>query len=253
MKKSYFLLALTAVILFGCGQKAPHTDVVSKTDIHAQLPGDSARYGLACDGCTDSVLVLLPYSGEDPDTFDIINAWQQHRIYGMPHIGDEMAVIINPEDRDEALAVINVGTLAQSWRYMVSPTLRNVENMPQRMQRRMINEMQKLPDSIKQQWFTPREYGLNLKNDHSAIAIGGMRKQTTTDDMSPIEFPTPRRYTEWHLWNGKLILHADTIRGFSEEGDLPYTDTATIVFLRPDSLVLQIGDTIQQYYLKKEQ
>lgn len=252
MKKSLTYILIATTILAGCGQKTTRNDDTPRQDIHATLPGDSARYGLACDGCTDSVLVLLPFSGEDPDTFDIIDAWQQHHVYGIPRIGDELAVIVNPEDHGEALAVINVGTLTNSWRYMVSPTMRNIESMPQRMQRRMMNDMQKMPDSLKKLWLTPREYGLQLKSDHSVMVFGGMRRQTTTDDMSPIDFPTPRRYTEWHLWNGKLILHADTIGAFSKEGDVPFTDTATIVLLHADSLILRIGDAEQQYYLKKE-
>jgi len=91
------------------------------------LPGDSALYGLACDGCTDSVLVFLPYSGGDPDTFDIIECRQQRRILGRPHIGDALAVIVNPENRDEALWVINIGTLEGEWCYMVEPTLRTID------------------------------------------------------------------------------------------------------------------------------
>ena len=249
MRKNLFIAVLAAIIASACGSNGKDVKETGQAvGLHQTIPGDSARYGLACDGCTDSVIVLLPYSGEDPDTFDIIDAWQQHRVFGRPHIGDELAIVLNPEDPEEALMVINMETLAGSWCYMVTPTLRNIENMPPRMQRRMMNDMEKLPDSLRQLWLTPREYTMQLKGDHTALVRGGMRRQTTTDDMSPIEFPTPRRYTNWHLYNGQLILHADTVKGFSRDDEVPFTDTATIVMLHEDTLVLRIADTEQGYY-----
>lgn len=249
MRKNLFIAVLAAIIACACGNSGKDIkEAEQPVNTHQNIPGDSARYGLACDGCTDSVIVLLPFSGEDPDTFDIIDAWQQHRVFGHPRIGDELAIVLNPEDHEEALMVINLETLANTWCYMVTPTLRNVENMPPRMQRRMLNDMQNLPDSLRKLWLTPREYTLQLKGDHTASVRGGMRRQTTTDDMSPVEFPMPRRYTEWHLYNGQLILHADTIGGFSRKDEVPVTDTATIILLHADTLVLRIADKEQGYY-----
>jgi hypothetical protein len=252
MKKALFPFMMAVLLTASCHNQQPAQENSSDNTpmLHRQLPGDSARYGLACDGSTDSVLVFLPYSADRLDTFDIINAHQQHRIYGRPRIGDEVAVIINPEDTVEALAVINVGKLRGTWCYMVNPTFRNVESMPKRIQRRMLEN---IPDSLRQLWLTPREYTLRLKTDQTATAYGGMRRQTTTDDMSPVEFPAVRRYTEWHLYNGRLILKADTIAGFTQEGEQPYTDTVSIRLLLEDSLILQFPDHEQSYYRKQNQ
>ena len=252
MKKTVFLLAIATALMVACGQRHQADKGVSSDAIstHKNAPGDSALYGLACDGCTDSVLVFLPYSGGDPDTFDIINAFKQHRIFGRPHIGDELAVIVNPEDRQEALMVFNIEELKGTWCYMVSPMLRNVENMPRRMQRRIIENM---PDSIKQLLLVPREYSLRLKRDNTAQVRGGMYRQTTTDDLSPVEYPSVKRYTEWHLYNGRLILKADTIPGFTREGQLPESDTVDIRLLFGDSLVIEFPDHIQSYYRKVEE
>ena len=254
MKKTFLFLLIAAVLTVGCGDKQQQKQAVGgisdgAISLRDNLPGDSARYGLACDGCTDSVLVFLPYEGGDPDTFDIINAFQQLRIFGRPHIGDELAVILNPADPDEALMVIDTEVLKGAWCYMVSPQLRAPENMPRRMQRRIVQQMS---DSLKQLLVTPREYSLRLKRDNTAMARGGVYKRTTTDDMSPVEYPAVKRYTEWHLYNGKLILKADTISGFSQEGALPETDTVTISYLMEDSLVLKFPDHRQEYYRKKE-
>ena len=239
------------LLMIACGtnQQQPTTDVADDAiSLKKNLPGDSALYGLACDGCTDSVLVFLPYSGGDPDTFDIIKAFQQHRIYGHPRIGDELAVIINPADRDEAYSVVNMEMLKGEWGYQVLPQLRSAESLRKRMQRRMI---ERIPDSLRQLMLTPREYSLRLKRDYTVTARGGVRHRTTTDDMSPVEYPTLKRYTDWYFYNGMLILKADTIAGFSKDGDVPHTDTARICLLTPDSLILEFNDHTQEYYRKE--
>lgn len=250
--KNLILLAFAATLLtVACStkQEQPTTDVANDAiSLKKNLPGDSALYGLACDGCTDSVLVFLPYSGGDPDTFDIINAFQQHRIYGHPRIGDELAVIINPADRDEAYSVVNMEMLKGEWGYQVLPQLRSAESLRKRMQRRMI---ERIPDSLRQLMLTPREYSLRLKRDYTVTARGSVRRRTTTDDMSPVEYPTLKRYTDWYFYNGMLILKADTIAGISKDGDVPDTDTARICLLTPDSLILDFSDHRQEYYRKE--
>jgi hypothetical protein len=248
--KRILLFAALAGLLAACGQQQ-HTPDGQATDaigIQQNVPGDSTHYGLACDGCTDSILVFLPYSGGDPDTFDIIDARQHHRIYGRPHIGDELAVMLNPEDSAEALMVVNMEALKGTWCYLVEPKLRNVDQMPQRMQRRM---MERMPDSLRELMMKPREYTLRLKRDNTAMHYGGMRRQTTTDNMSPVEFPSVKRYTEWRMYNGRLILKADTISGFTADGDVPQTDTATIELLMRDSLVLRFKEHTQSFYRKE--
>ena len=252
MKKTVFFIFASMLLMIACGsnQQPTVTDVADDAiSLKKNLPGDSALYGLACDGCTDSILVFLPYSGGDPDTFDIINAFLQHRIYGRPRIGDELAVTVNPEDRDEALSVVNMEMLKGEWCYQVLPQLRTPESMHKRMQRRMIERM---PDSLRQLMMTPREYSLRLKRDYTASARGGMRRRTTTDDMSPVEYPSIKRYTDWHFFNGQLILKADTVPGFSQEGDLPDIDTVQIRLLTADSLILEFSDHTQEYYRKEE-
>ena len=251
MKKVLFSLVIAIALTTACGNQhqQPTGDIPEEAiSLQRNAAGDSAHYGLACDGCTDSVLVFLPYSGGDPDTFDIINAFQQHHIYGRLHIGDELAVILNPEDPDEALMVVDMEALKGTWCYQVSPTLRRADQMPKRMQKRM---MERIPDSVKQQMMSPREYSLRLKRDNSVQVRGGMYRQTTTDDMSPVVYPEVKRYTEWYMYNGRLILKADTTM-FSKEGDVPSVDTVDIEMLMGDSLILRFPDHVQPYYRKVE-
>ena len=242
MKKTVFFIFATMLLMIACGsnQQPTVTDVADDAiSLKKNLPGDSALYGLACDGCTDSILVFLPYSGGDPDTFDIINARQQHRMLGRPHIGDALAVILNPENRTEALTIINMSTLEGQWCYMVTPTLRRPDSV-----------MPPLPDSIRRKLMSPVEYSLKLKADNTAT-MTGHRRNTTGRSQSLAVYPDVHRYTEWRLFNGRLILHADTIAGFTQEGEVPVTDTAEIVFLMRDSLVLRMGHKEQKFYRKK--
>ena len=247
MKKIIF--AVMAVMgIAACQQKSPSPES-GTMPAHQNEPGDSTRYGLACDGCTDSILILLPIEGGDPDTFDIIHANQQHLIYGRPRIGDEMAVILNPDDKEEALMVINMERLRGEWCYQVTPTFRNLENMPKKMQRRM---MERIPDSVKERLLVPREYGIRLKRNHLAQSIGAYRNSAGSE-MSPVEYPKLRRYASWRLFNGRLVLETDTTRlsKDSEKRTLEH-DTADILLLVHDSLILRFKDHEQSYYRKKD-
>jgi hypothetical protein len=243
MKKSLFF-AIIAVVMTACGSNQPKMDIVPNDAIsmYRSIPGDSALYGLACDGCTDSILVFLPYSGGDPDTFDIISCRQQRRLYGRPHIGDALAVMVNPENRHEASCVINISTLVGQWCFMAEPTLHTIDG-----------RTPPIPDSIRKKILIPVEYSMKLKADNMASMRGNRNNMGKNGNAQSLAvYPEFHRYTDWYPFNGRLILHADTIAGFTREGDKPVTDTVDIVLLMRDSLILRIGDKEQSYYRKKE-
>ena len=227
MKKTLLLLAACCLTV-ACSKKTQPKEQSEAISVQQSVPGDSTLYGLACEGSTDSLLVILPYSGGDPDTFDIIRAFEEHRLYGRPHVGDKLAVILNPDSVQEVMMTINISTLIGQWGYQATPTLRqNAQSRP-------------IPDSILQRIMAPREYGIRLKNGGSAHTIG-MGRQQANDGMSPVRYPTQKRYESWQLYNGRLILLTD-----SASQQRP--DTATIVLLRRDSLVLRFSDHEQAYY-----
>ena len=243
MKKSLFF-AIIAVVMTACGSNQPKMDIVPNDAIsmYRSIPGDSALYGLACDGCTDSILVFLPYSGGDPDTFDIISCRQQRRLYGRPHIGDALAVMVNSENRHEASCVINISTLVGQWCFMAEPTLHTIDG-----------RTPPIPDSIRKKILIPVEYSMKLKADNTASMRGNRKNMGKNGNAQSLAvYPEFHRYTDWYPFNGRLILHADTIAGFTREGDKPVTDTVDIVLLMRDSLILRIGDKEQSYYRKKE-
>jgi len=231
MKRLLFL-ALTCCLLIACGKKDTHMDKIGAISTQQTLPGDSTIYGLACEGCTDSILILLPYAGGDPDTFNIIRAFAEHRIYGRPHIGDEIAVNLLSDSTREVRMTINVSTLLGQWNYMVTPTLRHHDK-----------PMPPFPDSIRQRIMAPREYGIRLRNGGTAFSMGGYHRNA--DDMSPVVYPSMKRYRNWRLFNGQLVLLTDS-------ASKQQPDTATIQLLRRDSLILRFNDYEQSYYRKKE-
>lgn len=236
MKKAIFLplaVSFMVLILNACGQRpqpTPHDEAISIFD---SIPGDSTYYGLACDGSTDSMLILLPYSGNKLDTFDILDARMEHHIYGRPRIGDLLAVIADPDTTGVARMVIDMNVLQKEWSYLAYPTLRT----------RPDGQTRPIPDSILQRIMAPREYSLRLRRGGMAFTKGGVPQQSS-DDRRPVDFPDSKRYSQWHLFNGKLILATDSTHGMQ-------TDTATIVLLRRDSLVLRFSDHEQGYYNKE--
>ena len=244
MKIKYIFTTLLVLCIYACGERKEHSKREAALTLQ-NMPGDSTYYGLACDGCTDSILVVLPFTGEDPDTFDIIHAQQQRQIYGRPKVGDELAIILNPEDKEEALMVINIEQLKGQWCYQVMPALRHIEKMPQRMQRRM---MERIPDSVKERLLVPHEYSIRLKRGNVAQSLGAGRN---TDQMSPVEYPQMRRYAEWRIFNGKLLLGTDTTSfANTQEKKKQEYDTVDIQLLRRDTLVLKYKDHEQGYYRK---
>ena len=110
MRKSVLCLVVAmASLLAACGGKPssgekPDGNVGTSTKIE----GDSTRYGLACEGCTDSVLVFLPGTGGDPVTYNIVEAFMHRRVIGRPKTGDWVAVVLNGEDSLKADMVINL-------------------------------------------------------------------------------------------------------------------------------------------------
>lgn len=260
MRKSIFLLlsTLLTAIVWGCGENTTDKAETANDSVETALPGDSTIYGLACDGCNDTILVLLRDVTQDPDTFDILDASSSQRVFGHPNIGDQMAVILAPADTSQskpktqhptASMVIDLDKLMGSWCYMVTPKLRQRADVDKKMEQEFLKKM---PDSLMQRLLQPREYGFQLKNDYQAQPIGMVRRGNTTDDRSPVEYPELKRYREWRIFNGRLILN-ETRRDSLGEQQLLNSDTANIVLLRRDSLVLHFSDGDHEYYRKSDE
>ena len=80
MKINTLFLTIAALMLVACGtkQESPKSEEILTTEV----TDDQTIYGLACDGCNDTVVVFLrlPYNGSDPDTLYILDAVKQRHI-----------------------------------------------------------------------------------------------------------------------------------------------------------------------------
>lgn len=241
------LLGLAAVALTGvCSCNGGKTTDTEKAAVVEEK--DSMVYGLSCDGTNDSVIVFLPFrDGADPETYNIETAKREGRIIGQPQIGDWVGLQINPEDSTEATMVVDLDQLKGTWTFEVRPTWKDAAKMSRRALRRKLNE---IPDSLKEAYLVPREYGFTLKRSSVASPVGYVMQNSSLEDDSPVEYPKVKHYTGWKCRNGRLIL-VSTTDGMAEgkntgakESDqkqrdgVEVHDTLDFVFMTNDSLVL---------------
>ena len=247
----FFCAVFIALAVAGCKRKEETADApepVQEKDL--VIKGDSMLYGLVCDGTTDSVIVLWPFSGE-PVTLNCIGAKQSGRIIGNPEIGDWTGVMRNAEDSTEATLILDLDQLKGTWTYPVMPVMKDLQHMSKRAQRRM---MANLPDSVKQTFLVPREYGFTLKRSHKAQPVGYIIRNNTLEDDSPVQYPEVKNYKQWHTWNGKLLLVSGERpkQGATTQEQKPnVVDTLDFIYMDTDSLILRSGGIRYSFHRKQ--
>lgn len=240
--KSLFIIGIAALCFASChrGPK-PHKKMITDMPISMSKPakGDHAVYGLACMGCTDTAVVMLPNGGGDPVRYNILDAHRKHQVFGNIEIGDWICVIpcTDKDDKNGADMVIDLDKLKATWTYQVMPHLRDVSHLSKRQQARILANM---PDSIVETYMIPREYGFTLKRMSEARSVGYVMQNSSVEDDSPVEYPAVPQYTEWHAYNGKLLL----VKGRYEINGIVFNkkttiDTLSFVFFNNDSLALR--------------
>ncbi|MCR5076541.1 MAG: hypothetical protein K6A82_00665 [Prevotella sp.] len=246
MKKISFLLILLSTLMLGACYDTASTGDRGTIDKEVRLKGDKTRYGLACDGCSDSVIVFLPNEGGDPIKFDIVTAKRNGKVYGNPEIGDELAILPNPIDPYEAEMVIDLEQMKGTWTFQVVPKLKP---NPTKTEEEIMAEMS---DSMKAALFIPREYGFTLKSYNQASPVGYVMKANTLEDESPVEYPKVTVYTGWHIYNGWLYIYKDTIdeQGKRIPKDSIGFDAGSMRFLSADSMAALFGKKVMQYHRK---
>ncbi|MBO4826486.1 MAG: hypothetical protein J5506_04530 [Prevotella sp.] len=246
-----FLAAWAVAVSCSGGMEKNQPEDTETSEPAIVLEGDSTIYGMACEGTSDSLLVFLPDSGGNPVSYDILQARIERRIVGRITTGDNLALLLNDDSAGTVRSIIDIDQLKGSWAYMVMPQLKErFKNMPARKD----GPSQAVLDSMLNRLMVPREYGMKLLRDNTVERIGSNTRRQRNEN-SPVEYPRQPRYTEWHIWNGKLIFTAGNIN--MPEINERYKhevshDTADIVFLRKDSLQLRFADGIRSYYRKKE-
>ncbi len=246
MKKIYLLLITIATLsLAACfNQESTSDHGAINNDI--KLKGDKTLYGLACNGCSDSAIVLLPNDGGDPIHINIVKARKNNKVFGTLEIGDELAVLLHPRNKNEATLVIDLEQMKGTWTFQVIPKLKP---NPLKTEEQLLAEMS---DSLKQALFIPREYGFTLKSYNQASPVGYIIKANTLEDDSPVEYPKVTIYTSWHIYNGWLYIYKDTVdeQGKRIPRDSVGHDDGTMVFLSADSMAAKFGKKVMQYHRK---
>lgn len=254
MKKVFFLLIIIGgLILTACVNTPTPPANGDEAKMNAKSESDRMVYGLACDGCSDSVVVILPFNDNDksdysdPVRYNIIKAMKAKKVFGHPEIGDWVGVLLNPKNPREADMVIDLDQLKGTWTYQVLPTLKG---MATKTERQIEAE---LTDSMKEILFVPREYGFTLKRQHQASSVGYVMAANSLSDESLVEYPPVKRFTSWKTVNGKLILTEDTVdanRVKIPENKLVH-DTMEFVFMHEDSLALRIRGEVIGFHRQK--
>lgn len=216
-----------------------------------RLQGDSAVYGLACDGCNDTVVVVLPEDNSDPVTYNIMEAKRRKRVLGKVQIGDRLCIVLDKKNKTKADVVVDIDKLSGIWCYIVMPKMRDAGQMSAKAQARMMSNMS---DSLKETYLIPREYGFYLKRDWIASSVGYVDDNNALAQESPVEYPPLGYFTAWHLWNGMLVITSGTPSS-KNNGQINVktlqNDTCSIDYLYGDSLVLS-SDGISRSYYRKE-
>ncbi len=251
--KTFFIIGMATLAFASChrGPKPQRQKINMPISMSKPAKGDKAIYGLACMGCSDTAVVLLPNGGGDPIRYNILDAYRKHQVFGNIEIGDWICVIPcrDKNERNAADMVIDLDKLKATWTYQVMPHLRDVSHLSKRQQARILANM---PDSIVETYMVPREYGFTLKRMSEARSVGYVMANSSVEDDSPVEYPPVPQYTEWHAYNGKLIL----VKGRYEFGGVVFNekttyDTLSFVYMKDDSLALRDSrGNIQGYHRK---
>lgn len=245
------VLVAAIIVLGGCKNKSKQKEDDSQAVSMKHYAGDNTVYGLTCEGSTDSVLMLLPLDGSDPVKYNIIRARRLKRVLGTPHTGDWTAVVVNAADSLVADEVLDLDDLQGIWCYIVFPKLRSVDLDDRRAQARAIAA---LPDSIKELYIIPREYGFTMQRNGVSQSVGYVSENTTLGEESPVVYPQLGYFVEWHIWNGQLVIGSEDVStpaGKDGKRKVQY-DTCRVDYLDGDSLVLSSDGVSRSYYRKSD-
>lgn len=242
MRKTILLQCFAALLMLAaCVDRPDGRRQTAVIEAPPHITGDSLLFGLACDGCNDTLLVVLRDIYGSPDTFSVLQAVKHHSVYGMPRAGNRLAFMV---DSDSAVArmVVVLDQLQGSWCYEARPTLRQRAGISVPMQQQFLRQ---LPDSVRDSLFAPREFGYTLSADGLAHTIG-MRFLASD---GPTVYPPLKRYNRWSISNGHLVFSLTTTDTLNHS-TITANDTAELVRLRRDTLVLRFNDGEKKYYRK---
>ncbi len=250
MKRFLYILMLCATgMAIACSGEQKNEAGIDEA-LMCDFSDDKTIYGLACEGCTDSVICLLPTDGSNPVMYNIIDAARNRKVMGKIKIGDYLGIVLNANDSTVADMVIDIDHLKGTWCYVVMPKMKALHKMSPKSQQRFMNGM---PDSLREELFVPREYGFTIKSHYQASSVGLVGHANALEEESPVVYDKVPNYIMWHLLNGKLVLmrQENVMSAAGDDKKVKPTiknDTADIIYMMDDSLVLRFNNHMQSFY-----
>ncbi len=251
-----YILFIAMLVMIACGKRERKQQIKPTTKTELKIK-DGMVYGLACENCNDTFLVMIPSEGlhGKPVKFNILRAFKNKRVIGKPEVGDWCCVMLNAKDSTVADMVINMDMLKGKWAHLVMPTEK--ENARQMI---TLDDVNANVDSILQQYMIPVERGFQLMRRGKAASIGvSLLGNTVEGENNYVEYPSASQYASWRVSHGQLILsEADSI---IDPNDPTLThlipnkncehDTVDLVMLQKDSLQIGYGGKVSSYYRQK--
>ncbi len=248
------LFILSTIILFACGKREEKQEKPKSRDAKIELK-DGMLYCLACEGCNDTFVVVIPTGDLEakPLKFNVMKAFKRNKVIGRLEPGDWCAIMLNEKDKTVADMVINMDLVKGKWVHQVMPEEK--ENA-----RAMI--LHENPDanvdSIINSYMIPVERGFELKRQGRAASIG-VGFLGNDDQDKPVTYPSGSTYASWKVVNGQIIFSEadslidpkdpDMIRKIPNKNC--ERDTCDFVLLLKDSLQISYKGKISSYYRGK--
>lgn len=253
IKHVYFVL-LAVMLMMACGKQDKKSDssepqLDKKVELEVK---DGMIYGLACEGCNDTFVVMIPTSCLEgsPLKLNVMNAFRKKKIIGKLEPGDWCAVMLNEKDKTVADIVINMDMIKGKWAHQVVPTEK--ENARAMI---LLENPDANADSIIQSYMMPVERGFQLMRRGKAATLG--TQFLSIDDSNPfVSYPSGSSYATWKVAYGQIILsEADSILD-PDDPEMKRKivnascehDTCDLVMLLKDSLQISYKGKISSYY-----
>ena len=252
MKIKHIYLFLAAVLLaIACGKKENKAveKPVKKAGFEVK---DGMIYGLACEGCNDTFVVMIPTSDLEgkPLKLNVMQAFKRKKIIGKLEAGDWCAVMLNKQDSTVADIVINMDLIKGKWVHQVLP----IEKENARAMIRLEDPDANV-DSIIQSYMMPVERGFQLMRRGKAATVG-TQFLGEKDDNPFVEYPSGSSYDSWKVSYGQIILSEPDSIIDPKDPDMKRKvlnkncerDTCDFVMLLKDSLQISYKGKVSSYY-----
>lgn len=253
MNAKHIFFVLAAVVLMmacGKGEKKVEEKAAGKDSLELK---DGMLYGLACTGCNDTFVVIIPTGKLDGPMlrFNVQKAFKNNKLIGKLEPGDWCAILLNEKDKSVADMVINMDLVKGKWVHKVMPVEK--ENARALI---LLENPDANVDSIINSYMSPVERGFQLMRQGRAATVGTQYLGTLEkdDESIPVEYPAGSSYASWKVANGQIIFsEPDSIFDPNNKSQKIVNkncerDTCDLVLLLKDSLQISYKGRISSYY-----